>query len=126
MSFEAFLSNIYTWLGLGGAALTCAFAWWKGGPAERYGTTMLIAVWVIADIARGLSGEKIPTLVMFGTDALEAAGFLYLAVRYSSLWLGAVMIFQSLEFAIHATHMSDADAPRWHGYIVYLLINNIL
>ncbi len=36
------------------------------------------------------------------------------------------MLFESFCFALHAIQLDDADAPRWHGMIVYLLLNNIL
>jgi hypothetical protein len=126
MSFETYISSIYTLLGLAGLAVTAAFAWWKGGPPERLGTLLLATTWLGADILRGLSGEMMPTMIMLGSDFLNAAGFLYIAMRYSSLWLGAAMMFRAIAFALHATQMSDEDAPRWHGWIIYLLVTNIL
>jgi hypothetical protein len=126
MSFAGYFSNVYTLLGIVGLVGACVFAWWKGGPAERLGTAMLAISWVGADLARGLSAEYIPTLVILGSDVLLAAGFLYVAVRYSSLWLGAAMILQAAAFALHATQLSSADSgPRWHGFILYLLLDNV-
>ncbi len=126
MSFGAYLANIYTQLGLISLLAACAFAWWKGGPPERLGTLVVAVVWVSADILRGLSGQLTPTVVLFASDILMALGLLFIAVRYSSLWLGLAMLFESFCFALHAIQLDDADAPRWHGMIVYLLLNNIL
>ena len=126
MSFGAYFSSIYTLLGLAGLVLTCAFAWWKGGPPERLGSMMLAVSWFGADVARGFSNQMVPTITLFASDIVLAIGFLYIAIRYSSLWLGAVMLFQAIEFALHATQLNTADAPRWHGWIIYLLINNVL
>ena len=126
MSFGAYLANIYTQLGLISLVLTCVFAWWKGGAPERLGTLVVAVVWIGADILRGLSGELMPTAVMFASDILMALGLLFIAVRYSSIWVGLAMMFESFCFALHAVQLDDADAPRWHGMIVYLLLNNIL
>lgn len=126
MSFGAYFSSVYTLLGLAGLALTGAFAWWKGGRAERLGTLMLAVSWLGADLMRGLSGQMVPIITLLVSDALTSAAFLYIAIRYSSLWLGAAMIFRAIGFALHAAQLSDTDAPRWHGWIIYLLINNIL
>jgi hypothetical protein len=126
MSFGTYILSVYTLLGLGGLAVTGAFAWWKGGRPERLGTLVLVATWIGADVARALSGQMVPTITLLVTDALTSAAFLYIAIRYSSLWLGAAMMFRAIGFAMHATQLSDSDAPRWHGWIIYLLINNIL
>jgi hypothetical protein len=126
MSFGSYFCNVYTLIGIIGLATTCAFAWWKGGPAERLGTAMLAISWIGADLARGVSGEQIPTVIILGSDVLLAAGFLYVAVRYSSLWLGAAMILQAGAFALHAAQLSAIDnGPRWHGFILYLLLDNL-
>ena len=126
MSFATYISNIYTLIGLVGLIVACVFAWWKGGPAERLGILMLVVSWLGADIARGFSNQMVPLTTMFVSDAVLAAGFLYIAIRYSSLWLGGMMILQAAAFALHATQLSDSSAPRWHGWIIYLLLNNLI
>jgi len=126
MSFAAYFSNVYTLLGLAGLVLVCLFAWWKGGPPERLGTLMLAVGWVGADIARGFSNQLVPTATLFISDIALAIGFLYIAIRYSSLWLGAMMMLQASAFALHATQMTASDEPRWHGWIVYLALNNLI
>ncbi|MDR3514156.1 MAG: hypothetical protein P4L73_21175 [Caulobacteraceae bacterium] len=126
MSFATYISSVYTLLGLASLAATGAFAWWKGGRPERLGTLVLAGTWLGADLVRGLSGEMVPIITLLASDALTSAAFLYIAIRYSSLWLGAAMIFRAIGFALHAAQLSDSEAPRWHGWIIYLLINNIL
>ena len=126
MSFGAYISSIYTLLGIASLLVTCAFAWWKGAAPERLGTAMVAVSWLGADLVRGLSGQMVPTFILLGSDILISAGFLFIAIRYSSLWLGAAMILRAIGFAVHATQLSDSDAPRWHGWIVYLLINNVI
>jgi hypothetical protein len=126
MSFGAYISSIYTLLGLLGLVMVCAFALWKGGPPERLGGLMLLVAWFGADLARGVSNQMMPIAAMFVSDAVIAGCFLYIAIRYSSLWLGGMMILQAAAFALHATQLSDPSAPRWHGWIIYLLLNNVI
>jgi hypothetical protein len=126
MSFVAYFSNPYTLVGLLALAATGLFAWWKGGPPERLGSLMVAVSLLGADIVRGVSGQMMPTVILLVSDILISAGFLYIAIRYSSLWLGAAMMFRAIGFAVHATQLSATDQPRWHGFIVYLLLNNVL
>jgi hypothetical protein len=126
MSFGAYIANLYTQLGLIGLFATCLFAWMKGGAPERMGTLLSVVAWLGADLARGLSHALTPTTILFASDVLVSLGFLFISVRYSSLWLGLAMLFQSFAFATHAVQLGDTDAPRWHGMIIYLLLNNVL
>lgn len=126
MSFNSYFLNIYTLMGLAALLSTAAFAWWKGGPAERLGTLILCVSAIGGDVARAFSGQLAPTVTMFVSDMFLSLGFLYIAIRYSSLWLGAAMIFQGCAFSFHATQLDDSDLPRWHGMVIYLLVHNIL
>jgi hypothetical protein len=126
MSFGAYISSIYTLIGIFSVVLICAFAAWKGGPAERLGALVVVLAWLGADIARGFSNQMVPTITLLVSDVVVSGCFLFLAIRYSSLWLGAAMVFQSVGCFLHAAQLSDPSAPRWHGFIIYLLINNIL
>jgi Flp pilus assembly protein protease CpaA len=126
MSFNSYFLNFYTQMGLITLLLVSCFAWWKGGIPERLGTLILCISAFSDDFARAFTGELTPTTMLFLSDAILSTGFLYIAIRYSSLWLGAAMMFQGLAFAFHAMQMIDGDAPRWHGMILYLLVHNIL
>jgi hypothetical protein len=126
MSFSSFFLNIYTEVGLLALFATGAFAWWKGGAPERFGALVFGVGTVGADIWRAASGQHVPVIPMFAADLMMSLGFLYIAIRYSSLWLGAAMMLQSGSFALHAAGLSDPSRPRWHGMIIYLLANNVL
>lgn len=126
MSFSGYFLNVYTQMGMLAVLLTSGFAWWKGGPAERMGTLIVCVSAVGGHVARAFSGQLAPTVTMFFSDMFLSLGFLYIAVRYSSLWLGAAMIFQGCVFSFHATQLDDSDLPRWHGMVIYLLVHNIL
>jgi hypothetical protein len=126
MSLASYFSSLYTLLGLAGLAGACLFTWWKGGPPERMGVLVVVAVWIGSDLVRAVGGQMIAPVTLLVSDFAAAAGFLYIAVRYSSLWLGAAMMFQAMSLALHAMQLSENDAPRWHGWIIYLLIVNVL
>ena len=126
MSFSTYFQDINTQISLIVLVSTCMFTWTKGGPAERLGAVLVVVSWLGTDFARAAAGLTIPASVMFLSDLLLSLGFLYVSVRYSSLWLGLAMLFESFCFALHALQLDDTDAPRWHGMIVYLLLNNIL
>ena len=126
MSFSSYFLNIYTEVGLATLLATGAFAWWKGGAPERLGTLVFGLGTVGADIWRAAGGQHSAVTPLFAVDLMMALGFLYIAIRYSSLWLGAAMLLLSASFALHATGLTDPARPRWHGMIIYLLANSIL
>jgi hypothetical protein len=57
-------------------------------------------------------------------DGLLAVGFLVVAVRYSSLWLGAAMMCQAVSFGAHALRLSDDARGAWHGHSIFILVIN--
>ncbi|OJU09867.1 MAG: hypothetical protein BGN86_00080 [Caulobacterales bacterium 68-7] len=59
---------------------------------------------------------------MLAADAALAGAFLFLAVRYASLWLGAAMILQAGQFALHAIYTAGELAPDRR----YAVINNLI
>jgi hypothetical protein len=126
MSFSSYFLNIYTEAGLATLLATGAFAWWKGGAPERLGTLVFGLGTIGADIWRAANGDDAAVMPLVAVDLMMALGFLYIAVRYSSLWLGAAMMLLAASFALHAVGLSDPARPRWHGMIIYLLANNVL
>ena len=102
MSFSSYFLNIYTEVGLATLFLTGAFAWWKGGAPERLGTLVFGLGTVGADVWRAANGEHAAVMPLFAVDLMMALGFLYIAIRYSSLWLGAAMMLLAASFALHA------------------------
>lgn len=101
--------------------LVAALAWWKGGDPERLGASLMIAASLAVPVAhRSLpTGSASTALLMI--DATMAAGFLALAIRYASLWLGAAMLLQALQFSLHAFYLVLEKA---HDRL-YSIINNI-
>jgi hypothetical protein len=105
---------------------TTVFAAVKGGPPERLGTGMIVVVWIATMVAEALAYPAIPVIPYLVLDGLVTVGFLVVAVRYSSLWLGGAMICQAVSFGAHAMRLSDGARVFWHGANVYILIMNIV
>ena len=122
------MSVRYLLIGL--AFICCVFAAWKGGSAERGGAALIAANWLIITITQVFFHEHnlkssqvvIPSIVC---DLLLAAGFLWLALRYSSLWLGAAMILQGVQLAIYGSFLSGG-ARGVYGYAVAINITSSL
>jgi len=103
---------------------TTAFAAWKGGPPERLGTAMIVVAWIGTLVMQSPGHQAVPVFLVF--DGLCAVGFLVVAIRYSSLWLGGAMICQAIAFGAHALHLSDNTPVHWHGANVYIMVINLL
>lgn len=100
----------------------CLFGLLKGGPAERVGAgaTLLISVaFVIVNELLAEIARPVPHLALDGFLALV---FLALAVRYASLWIGAVMLLQGVQFSLHAYFFVTKLTPG----VTYAIVNNLV
>jgi hypothetical protein len=75
----------------------------KGNKPERYGATILLIPTLLEDLVLPVSHHfgyalhsSMPYVELLSTFAVSS-GFLYLAVRYASLWLAAAMVVQGTE-----------------------------
>lgn len=109
---------------LGLMLVTTIFAFWKGGPPERMGAAVIVIVW-IGTIAAQMLPVEVHAISLLVSDGLAAVGFLAVAIRYSSLWLGSAMICQAVSFVAHAIRLSDDTRVLWHGFNVFILVVNI-
>ena len=104
--------------------LTAGFAAWKGDRAERWGGLMnlaaLVLVWTIHNI-RALVDIGDPATLLLVADGALALGFLLLAIRYASFWIGGAMILQAVQFSLHAYYLiGEVPHDRF-----YSRVNNI-
>ena len=103
--------------------LVGAFAWWKGGPAEKScgAANAIVALLyiVVQALVAASAGLQVGFLVI---DCGLALVFLALAVRYASLFLGVAMILQGAQFSLHAYYM----VSERHLDQFYLLTNNTI
>jgi hypothetical protein len=87
------------------------FAWWRGGPPERMGATFNVSVGIFAMVLDNVLQRDVRPMADLALDAGLAVGFLALAVRYASLWLGGAMMLQAVQFSMHAYYLVSERAP---------------
>lgn len=94
--------------------LTCMFALVKGGTAERIGSAI-----ILGNLFATMANEYLlrSQLVALSIDGLTALLLLAIAVRYASIWLGAVMLLYGLQFALHASYIV-LERPRDNLHVV--------
>ncbi len=113
------LEPIIGWLVL---LATCLFAWFKGTAPERLGAVFLLAGTVLAlviELTLPLHSRTVPILI---GEGLLALGFLVLAIRYASLWLGVAMILQGLQFSLHAFYIVMERERDW----LFVAVTNVV
>jgi len=98
------------------------FAWWKGGSAERYGASLKLITSLFAFSVHHLFNQETISVALLVADGVLAVGFLILAIRYSSLWIGAAMLLQAGQFSLHAWYLV-AELQR---DLFYAVANNLV
>ena len=123
MTSEARLIGNMAFIVVGNGVLigSCLFAWLKGRPAERYGGLVYFASAVLDVLLALITRNALPIEQELFIDGLAAVGFLFLALRYNSLWLGAAMMLKGIQLALHAFHLTGDADPRIGPLNVYIL-----
>ena len=107
-------------------ALVCGLALAGGGAAERAGALLVALDWSVLAIWPRLAGQPVPEMALLASDLVLATGFLVLALRYASLWLGMVMLLQAGAIALHLARMGGgglhAEATCGLGYAMLALL----
>lgn len=114
----------------------CALAWLKGGTAERIGAGLIAGFWVFQDSLQTLAGSFAASLplvqlpILLG-DFILATGFLVLALRFASLWLGVAMLAQGAQLGAHAIFIANGghhadDFARWSNISSAVLLTSLL
>jgi hypothetical protein len=98
--------------------LVCLFAILKGGSAERVGAIVILANMLVGLGVEATGRSQIAVLIV---DALTAVVLLAVAVRYASVWLGAVMLLYACQFALHAYYFV-LERPR---DVLHVVLNNL-
>jgi hypothetical protein len=93
--------------------LTCLFCWFRGARPDRIGAAVFAACWlgdfVVVIGYLWMTGDQRPPMLSDAVwDTIPGLTFLWLAIRYDNLWLGAVALIQGVQFALdaadHAIH----------------------
>ncbi len=98
---------------------SCALAFWKGGPAERWGAALILFFALLWEACVFLPMETKAIAQLVG-DGLTAVGLLAIAVRYASLWLGGALMFQAAQFSLHSFYFVT-NRPQDS---LHIMINN--
>lgn len=98
-----------------------AFAYFRGGPPERGGAIVVVVVTVASAIGDITMPEHAFLIARLMAEGAAALGFLIIAIRYGSMWLGGVMLLQASQFSLHAFYFVTErahDTP-------YVIVNNL-
>jgi len=101
--------------------LVTAFALFRGGRPEQIGASINLACAIAAELAHMVWGPEDSSVPLLLIDFALALGFLLLAVRFASIWLGAAMLLQAAQFSLHAWYIVE---ERPHD-LFYFRVNNI-
>jgi hypothetical protein len=102
------------------ALAVCGMALWKGERPERLAGGLVLFSMFPAVVLIALPKSIFPMAELVG-DGLAARGLLVLLMIYGRLWLGAVMLFQSAQFALHSFYLV---AERKHD-LLHAVVNNV-
>ncbi|WP_421736671.1 hypothetical protein [Caulobacter sp.] len=99
----------------------CAFGWIKGGAPERWGVAIVLSGSAYALLAHMVTPLSLQPLLLLAGEGAMGLAFLMLALRYASPWLGGAMLFQAIQFSLHAYYLvGELKRDR-----TYALVNNI-
>jgi len=99
---------------------TVLLAWFAGGAAERVGSAMVFVGSVAVVLIHFLVPSESLAFALLIGEASLAVGFLIVAMRYLSPWIGLAMLLQATQFSLHAYYLIG-EKP--HDYL-YRAVNN--
>lgn len=106
---------------------TALFAFSQGGRSERLGAGMLLLSALTSTLIERLAGAALGPAPLL-RDVSAACGLLFVAIRYSSLWLGPALLFYSGDLTMIAARLGalgvapDQGAPSaLDGLVGYLV-----
>ena len=109
-----------------------AFAFWKGGAAERLAACVIIANVTVGYLSKQFLPES-ESVIHLANDGLASLALLAITVRFGAPWMGGAMLFYAAQFALHSyalvtqqTHLSYfaalANNINWNGVVWCLII----
>lgn len=113
------LLYVIQWLCLLGVA---ALAIGKGGAPEKLGASWMVLNAGLVAAADFLAPHESKAVVYLILDAICATGFLVIALKYLSRWLGVAMLLSALIFSMQAYYMLFNRKPDW----AYHATNNVV
>jgi hypothetical protein len=98
-----------------------AFAFWKGGAAERLAAVVVGVNLLIGTFAQWVAPADVE-MIRLSNDGLAAVAMLVITVRYGALWMGGVMLFFAAQFSLQSYYLVT-DRPATDYF--YALVNNV-
>jgi hypothetical protein len=99
----------------------CAFALWRGGPAERLGAAVILLNNFIYIVGDSLFPESMRALLVLANDALAAVFLLAITLRYGSPWLGVIMLLYAVQFGLQSFYLVTERPPN----MLFIIVNNV-
>lgn len=89
----------------GAIFVAAATPWVRGAAPERLGGMFNLAAALAVLWIQATWGTAEGQMLFLAVDGVLALGFLGLALRYTSLWLGGALLFQAAQFSLHAFYL---------------------
>lgn len=107
---------------LAAIVVVTGLAWLKGGWPERIGASLNLAIALLFFALQLFMSPAALSLALLIIDGVLGLGFLLLALRYTSLWLGAAMLLQAGQFSLHAFYyVTTKPVDR-----LFAVVNNVV
>ena len=98
----------------------CGAGLWKGETPERWAAGLILPGVLLSIIGSFLPDLDFSMLELVG-DGVTALGFLVLLMIYGRLWLGAAMLLQAAQFALHSYYLvTERKNDLFHA-----IVNNV-
>jgi hypothetical protein len=112
------------------ALAACLAAIRLGGRAERIGGIIILVNLLLSVGGNAIFPRETDNIFDLSTDGVTALALLLVAIRFASLWLGAVMLLYAAQFSIHSYYLVTATMSDfyfvWAGNITFMLITSTL
>ncbi|WP_168074992.1 hypothetical protein [Caulobacter sp. SSI4214] len=112
---------IAAWIGWAVLVIVLALACWKGGRAERYGVAIFLTGALYTVLVHQNASASLGSILLLLGEGAIGGGFLFLALRYMSAWLGVAMLLQGIQFSLHAYYLVGGLARD----NTYAMVNNL-
>ena len=98
--------------------ILCAWAWFRGGPAERQGAALILPSWILSIIFHEVR-QGGPGPIVVGIDIFVAVAFVVLLIMHRKIWLVLMVACQVNLVAAHFIAI-----PQFiDGWSFFLVIN---
>ena len=108
-------------LGWTATLAVCGLAWIRGGPAERWGSLIVLAGSIVYSLIQLFLPPASQSVVNLLCEGIYGFAFLTWALLYTSPWLGGAMLLQAIQVSLHAYYIVG---ERPHD-TTYGMVNNL-